>query len=573
MVNVSLIEEKQLGLLAGMYMRTTFVFKCEPEKEDLRKQRKICKWIGKLYMEEIQDFPNNIKELFVKSDYAGELLMFLKECQEEIKARGSKIKRVFEESTADISEDVKSALWEMLQQSYWSSAEWKGEDLEIIVEDNPSFRRTVVLKDADAVPDNIESFILDNLGLTLNLGKMRYCIYGEIEDVIEDSITPFEMTFSNAEVKVQVYNSIESVTFWDNPWDYLRTISFGIGQKSYLPGDYCNAKEKELLPLIKEIVKLEYWMELPEVECVSFTELKALTEKYGHGKITELLSQTEHQKPGSNTYNRNVKRIIALLCNKRCETLWRDIFEKLKESQKEYPYKVEMCCSTELLNETRMNIQKLMERHGYSGTYPDFAKKGSVRGIKLEQSYDMSYFIGMEKRAMYRIHCLESLEEPGYFTVQFLCGTAFLKKNEQVEDIYSCLFNAKGRRLYHLMHYYVKLFDDSDVKEDDLETSVTIAVKKTECIKLTRKEKKEYYGNTMPGIGMFLFWLIFGGGFFGILSNALMILVGIIMLVIFGEYREIPSLFTELPWGRFMLFSGIAFGEIMGLIEVLAKRK
>lgn len=74
------------------------------------------------------------------------------------------------------------------------------------------------------------------------------------------------------------------------------------------------------------------------------------------------------------------------------------------------------------------DIQTLTESKGYIGTYPDFVKDGVLDGIHLEYLYNMTYFVGMEKRAQYHIHCYESFEDNDVLTVQFLCGAAFLKK-------------------------------------------------------------------------------------------------------------------------------------------------
>lgn len=573
MIDVSKIDVNYLEILAGMYMHILISLKCEPEKASPRKQRKIYRWISKLYKREIQDFPKKIAKYFEVGSDTQELMFLLKECSEQIKIHGTEIERKFNKATADVGEDVKSALWQLMQQCCWSSVKRIGEDVEIVVDEAPAFCRTILLKEVVGVPDNMDAYMINDAALVLNQEEKRYKLYGEIEDVVEETARPFSIRFSSAEVYISVYNCTENGVYGDDPWDYIRNISFEIAGKSILPGEYCNSAEKELLPLFKEVVALEYWMELPNAEYVAFTELKKLTKQCGHSKITELLEKTEKQKPGSNKYNRNVRRIQHMLCDKKCEPLWREVFEKIKESQKEYPNKVEKLCSAELLNETRTNIQKLMEQYGYSGTYPDFVKEGSIRGVKLEASYGMTYFIALEKRVEYRIHCFESLDEECYLEVQFLCGTAMLKKNEKIKDIYSCLFNAKGKRLYHLVHHYIPLNEDLDRKSDDLEMSVAIAVKKAECQKLTKAEKKEYYGNTMPGIGMFMSYLIFAGGLFSIFLNLGLMLMAVIMFVITGEYSEIPSVFTDIPWGWFLLFAAVGFGVPMGLIEVFAKRK
>ena len=64
-----------------------------------------------------------------------------------------------------------------------------------------------------------------------------FCFYGELEDPIEETAVPFALTFENAEVEIEVYNSCNNMVFWENPWDFLWSISYAISMKANLPGD------------------------------------------------------------------------------------------------------------------------------------------------------------------------------------------------------------------------------------------------------------------------------------------------------------------------------------------------
>ena len=148
-----------------------------------------------------------------------------------------------------------------------------------------------------------------------------------------------------------------------------------------------------------------------------------------------------------------------------------------------------------------------------------------------------------------------------------------MKKDEQETDIYDCLFNAKGRRLFHTVHHYIPLQPEEDVEPDNLETSVTIAVKKAECIKLTKAEQKEYYGKLVPGWGMFWWVFLIGGGMFGIAMTLIMMLLCIITTAAFGLFADIPEMLKTMPWGLLLAIGWIGFGGAMGIVEVLAHRK
>ena len=572
LIDISKIRGEYISKLAGAYLHATFVFGAEPVEASEAKQRKIRKWISNQYIELVHELPEEAN-IFSIENSDKDVLLFLKECVDLGKSIEKDKENKFELDFAVVDKAAKSALKKLLELEFWPEIKSVGSDIKIITDDTPAFRRILTLKNADAVPMGKEGYYCQNLGMVLQKEQNRFCFYGELEDPVEELTIPFALTFENAEVEVEIYNSCNNMTFWENPWDFMRTISFAIGMKADLPGDYCNAEEKELLPLIKEIVALEYWMELPEQELFSFGELKRLAHQYGYNNAENMLGKLETIKPSDNAFYKTVKKLIAILCQKQCEPLWREIYNKIAESQAEYPNRVDSLCDKELLMSVRNDIQTLMESKGYIGKYPDFVKDGVLNGIHLEHSYNMTYFVGMEKRAQYHVHCYESFEENDYLTIQFLCGTAFLKKDEQETDIYDCLFNAKGRRLFHTVHHYIPLQPEEDAEPDNLETSVTIAVKKAECIKLTKEEQKEYYGKLIPGWGMFWWVFLIGGGMFGVAMTLIAMLLCIITTAAFGLFADIPEMLKTMPWGLFLAIGWIGFGGAMGIVEVLAHRK
>ena len=574
MIDISKISGEHISKLAGVYLHATFVFGTDPIEASEMKQRKIRKWITNQYIELVRELPEETN-IFSIANSDKDVLLFLKECVDLGKSIAKEKENKFELDFAVLDEAAKSALKKLLESEFWPEIKAVGSDIKIITDDTPAFKRILTLKNVDAVPMGKEGYYCQNLEMVLKKEQNRFCFYGELEDPVEELSIPFALTFEKAEAEVEIYNSCNNMTFWENPWNFLRTISFAIGMKADLPGDYCNAKEKELLPIIKEIIALQYWMELPEQELFSFGELKRLAHQYGYNKAEIMLDKLETIKPGDNAFYKTVKKLIAILCEKQCEPLWREIYNKVAESQAEYPNKVDCLCDKELLMGVRNDIQTLMESKGYIGTYPDFVKDGVLNGIHLEHSYNMTYFVGMEKRVQYHIHCYESFEENDYLTIQFLCGTALLKKGEAEMDvdIYDCLFDAKGRRLFHTVHHYVPLQTGKDAEADNLEISVTIAVKKAECIKLTKAEQKEYYGKLIPGWGMF--WQIFliAGGMFGIAMTLIMMLICIIITAAFGLFADIPEMLKTMPWGLLLAIGWIGFGGAMGIVEVLAHRK
>ena len=572
MIDISKINGEVISKLAGAYLHATFAFGIEPLDASEKKQRKIRKWISNQYIELAHELPEEVN-VFSYENCDRDVLLFLKECLDLEKSLAREKEANLEEDFSALDVSAKSALKHLLELAFWPEIQAVGSDLKIITDDTPTFRRTLTLKNVDAVPKDKQGYYCRNLGMVPKKEENRFCFYGELEDPVEDTAEIFALTFENATVEIEVFNPCNAITFWENPWDFLRTISFAIGMKADLPGDYCNRKEKELLPLIKEIVALEYWMKQPEQKLFSFSELKKSARKYGYNQAERLLSQLETIQPGDHAFYKTVKKLMAILCEKTCEPLWRELYNRISASQTEYPNKVDSLCDKEVLSNVRKDIQTLMASKGYIGTYPDFIQDGVLKGIHLEHSYNMTYFVGMEKRVQYHIHCFEALEENDSLTIQFLCGTAFLKKSEEETDIYDCLFNAKGRRLFHTVHHDIPLRTEKNAEADDLETAVTIAIKKAGCIKLNKTEQKQFYGRMLPGWGIFWWIFLIAGGMFGIAMTLIAMLLCIMTTAAFGLFSDIPEMLKTMPWGLLLAIGWIGFGGAMGIIEVLASRK
>jgi radical SAM protein with 4Fe4S-binding SPASM domain len=170
---------------------------------------------------------------------------------------------------------------------------------------------------------------------------------------------------------------------------------------------------------------------------MEFPQLKALADQFGFDKLTRAFCKLE-ALPGKKRENA-CRRVKFLLCEQEYEPLWRQIFEKIKASQAQYPQKTDHCCYGELLNQKRSAIQKIMESHGFLGEYPNFQMRGPISGLHLESSYNQSYFVAGEKNVISHVHCIEGCDCDGSPVFQFLCGIEFLRKDEQPGDIYSCL--------------------------------------------------------------------------------------------------------------------------------------
>ena len=482
---------------------------------------------------------------------------------------------ITEKVLAKFDKNVSAALIVLLQKEYFPVLDSVGNNINIVTDETWAFKRTLTLKNVNNAPSDKEDYLCVNLSIGFKEAENRFCLLGELEHPIDDTAELFALSFESAEVDIDIYNACNHQLFWDNPWTHLKSICTSINIKSEIPHNYCNSKEKALLPIIREIDKLNCWFEVPEENPYSFSELKRLAIKYGYNKIEKMLSKLETLKPDDSKCFKLFNKLINTLCEQQYEPLWRDIYNRIADSQAEYPDEVESLCDKKLLANIRNDIQKLMESKGYIGEYPNFVKDAVLNGVHLVRSYDMAYWVGMGEKSQYHIHCFESLEENGYLTIQFLCGTALLKKDEieQGTDIYGCLFNARGRRFFSTVHHYIPMNDELDAQADDLEESITIAVKKTECIKLNKSERREFHGHIIPGFELFLGVFLIAGGLFAIAMTLATAIICIVLTTAFGLFYSIPEMLLSIPWWLILVLGWLGFGIPMGLVEVMSRRR
>lgn len=572
-MNVSEIDINYLEFFDLGYDIAHDVFSVNPIEASPRQQKKIRTWLEKTYISG-ETFPDNVKKYISKEVCDAKFIEFLKSCHDQIELNEIRAKQQFEKFTADLSEKVKSALWQLFETDvYTNNFCRRGNDVALEIENGGAFRRTIILKNASCVPEGNADCLSFSNGSFIKQDD-NYCLVGEAEDYENEITTPFSIRFTDVDVEVEIFNAC-SRTFADNPWLQLQCIASDILGKYSLPGCYFNEKENEILPLTIEISKLSIYIGEPpkEFENPEFPLLKGYANKYRYDKILSLLEMLEKEYFNDIRKDKIISKITSKLNKKNYEPLWREIYNMIEESQSEYPVATDVCCTFEELNEARTNIQKLMESHGYTGIYPNYVKYGKISNIRLAESYDMTYFIGMEKNVVYHIHCTEEYFN-GHLMIEFLCGTALLRKDETAEDIYSCLFNANGRRLFHTVSYESNYINELDeVKTDNMEQRVQIAVKKAELIKLSKEERKEYVGFDISYFHIFLWASIVAGGLFSILMNLSMMILGVIILLVSGKHKIIPEMFTDFPWIWMIVLAWIGFGAPIGLITVLTKRK
>ena len=425
-----------------------------------------------------------------------------------------------------------------------------GKDLTIENRFDTCYSWKLTLADVSGLPEQVE----DGSTFWCNgLDKVgdRYVLKGYMEYSDAEESQDVERCFSGVSVEYAAHRANMGPNGM-KPWAGLSILAYGIVRKHEVVPQLMNDRELALLPLLKEITMLGYWLGIPEeVSRSGLPHLRQLLDS----KLHRFLDRVEQSAGTWKLYWKAANMLLAQLNRSEYEPIWRKIYNEIAASQDEYP--VRTYTSAEL----RRKIENLFHSWGYSGKYPDFIKTGEVKGLHVQDSHGMSYFVFNEKNAVFHIHCQEYPGWQDAVQIEFLCGTEFLKQGEQPGDIWSCTFDAKGRRLIHSVSCFC---------EEDLLVKATIAVKKAELLKLTKEERMD--GGSANLLRLFLMFFLFAGGFFAVFWTLGFSLLTMLITGIVAGWSEIPEMLHTMPWIEMIIMSWLGFGGAMGIVCVIAER-
>lgn len=375
-------------------------------------------------------------------------------------------------------------------------------------------------------------------------------------------VPPEETVCEDTAKTHRIFSAMGADMSWQTPWDYLCQTAHTIVSRD-CPG---NEQEQSLLPLLREISALAY----PTEHAPCFPSLKELLRRYGCKKGVRLLERMEKCAPGSKMYTALAKKLLGTLNKVRWEKLWWEVYEKLEASQAEYPSEAEVVCPPALLQHVRGEIWQRMEQYGYDGNYPAFRRKKLLSGIHLADSYGACYSAGMKRNTRFRIHCFETVRD-GELVIRFVTGTALTRKGEKIKGIFSCLFNARGRRFHNGVEYTVPLSDRQP--DSDLSQYIKAAVKKAALRPLSRKEKKAIGQKPKAGFGTFMKTLLLSGGVFALILVGILVLGSCTAMYLVDGLEAAKKLLLQFPWLLFLAGAWLVYGLPVAAMTVAAKNK
>lgn len=536
MLDVTQLGENELIELSFLYDTST------GKSASIRKTRRTARIKADRFSHELIEY--------IKSCTDAELFAFLGECSAEARMRYREKRERAAEKFASFGERVRFAVLEL----------WEGHTLRrmsysdgvaTITIDDGAFYIYLRLYGVTEFCEDFEYKYLYYVDFGYDETKDEYYFVTGSEDFDE-----LRFTFTDAKAEYESYNPLAGCFVNESPWFNLSRVCCEILNKADSVPELLSDKEKEHLPLIREVGNLSF-----ATEDRSFPTLRALALKYDLRSTEKLLAKFEKALRGR--ADRIRKKLFRKMKGISHIKMWREIYEMINEAESDYPTPTECALDPAEVSAVRERVTKILYDRGYSGVYPCFTKPLKPRKFLCFESHGGIYFALFEKKIQSRV-CFS--ETAGGTPLLFVnSGTVFFRKNEVVDDFFSFEFNARGKR-----YFACSRFTDFRSDNDELEKVVTIAAKKAEFEKLSDAEKKHdsaKYGSTWYLFLVIMLISIFiGGGLFFIGMGLISMLASFIAIALGWTTVTFAEFFADFPWLEFAALSFLGFGGIFGLI-------
>lgn len=545
------------------------------------RQRKALRWHLLEERNFDSDLPDEIAYYFNKCSSDKQRLECIFACHKEMQKIEENQRLIIENAVADLPEDVQNAFYRLIGDCSTLPIVSSGSDALLIINNVGGIECKLILQNAENLPEqnyDFAEFTGEFIEKNSDGYTLKFSAHAFDDDDNETSL-PCAVHFKGTVLQTDVYKAEVSYPRGVTPWLHLYSLAVCIINKAELSESLLNAQEKALLPLSYELANL---LERNSIESVlndpppfeGFPNLKKMVTDYHFDDLLPMILNLE------NVFytEKRAKTAIRLhkqLNLKRYEPLFQAINGAFLRAQAEYQTKADHCVPQDTLLKVRRSVTDYFAAVGYSGQYPDFTKRGDIKGLKCVENYGTSYLIGHEKNAVFRIHCTEMCADDGSLSIEFLAGTELLHKEELPGNIYSCMFNSKGRRF---CKYYIFEFVKSDgtlAPIENRQTALEVVVKSTQLQRLTISEQRLMDGSSetspagITGTAVFLgMGLLFG--FFMMLG---FMAIEALTCLFFGDFAQFPTLFFETPWWAVFLGCGVPFGAIMGLLSSISIKR
>lgn len=555
MLDVTQLGESDLDTLTAIRNISEISFRIPRDRSSAGKRRKARKLLEKKCRNQFSALPTKIAE-HLNSLTDEEFFDFLKTCFNERLRRYRTERESGFEKLARFGEKVRLAAIEVTENDT-PSLEYRDGTVTIMVNEGAFYIRLKLHGVTEFTEDfNIENLYLAKFDYDEETGKYLF-----VSDDIDGTI---RFAFTEAEAEFLPYDALGVRAISSSPWRTLSVACGRILRKVELAPELLCEREKELLPLIREISTLIF-----AEEDIKFDNLRAIAKKHGFKKIEKALSKIERKKNFKRKFDgtRILRKKLKHISNIK---MWRELYDIIAESQKDYPKATDIVLDVDEVTAVRERVTKIFYDRGYSGVYPCFTKPLKPRKFLCFLSHGMHYIAFGEKRMQARVYFSESTI--GIPTLRVCSGTVFYRKNEFVDDFFSFAFDARGRR-----YYAGSNITEFKSDNEELEKVVNIAAKKAEFEQLTKDEKEidkrvpyhtHYPISLRTDWKLLLFIILFctvvGGGLFFIGMTMFSFLIEMIPQGFTAE--SISEFIKTFPLLYLAAMSFLGFGGLCGLI-------
>lgn len=376
----------------------------------------------------------------------------------------------------------------------------------------------------------------DSVGYTLKCSlNDNYIIFKDLECTSKPLKVPFEF-YGN-----------------ETPWAALMRFAHCIHEKIQLFHTALSEKENALEPLLKDFFELKF-----EILKAKFPDDKKLSKLIA--KMSEN-NYTAYEIFGDNELNQ-------YLSKPKFESLWREIFDLLVDSQNEYEDNNALGDSADL-NRFRSHIHSVMLENGYTGKYPNYKKTAKAKGVHLVSKNGKTVLVRGKT-----ITVFAEFNETEYmnFGTFKLCFYTTLQNPENITDKFSCLFSEKSFVKTAYLNYEVD--ENGHVHfEHGYLNFPEILCKAAEFKHLTVSERKalRFNKNELP-VPITIFISAICGLFFGIIMILGLILLEFLITLLFGKTSYFPELFMDTPWHFVFLFCFLSVTVLMSLFVIISEK-
>ena len=554
------LEKEIIDVLGNAYGIAKDIFDIDPINANSLTQKEIRKWLCKNYpVYEWFPFLN-------KKSTDEQVIGLVSQIYETMEQKNKSFKRFTDDFAASFSGDITDALKE-LAEGYCDGDAFKtaGEDVKIYYRCCPSYLKCITFHNC-TMPDLPAFSSVDFSGTVFSKAEGVYSAPALIENCEDDTQHPFVFKFENVSVYIKPLNATAEVSFLEDGWAVLYCIASSLVNKAQESKALLNEQEEKLLPLLNEIVSLDLLSAYDPQGIKTFPLLKSYAEKYNATQLVECIESFEDCLLRGAKPNKSILKFTAEFRKIENEPLWRELYELLCASQKEYKKSADIFISEEELSATREKIQQLMHGKGFKGVYPSFTKTCDFNKIRTADCHGEPFTIFREKDVTLYVECIEEVTLDGTLMIQFLTGTALKKDGLETKDAFSCLFYKRGK----LYSNFVTYSNNRDLLDGySLEEVVEVAVKKAELKRLSKRERGMKSYDRREPLGAYVIM----GLLFGFLFTFLFAILGCVMVLIFDGFKGVSTVLKDFPWWQIFVSSGVLFGLAMAIVNRFTSRK